>query len=168
MTEREKLEAEKAKIQAQIDALPKVQTVTEEARERIAVECVPIASAKQYRDGDYDHQAGMRAMVKIVQELRDMTAGRDGLLAENVELKASSVTSEPVLVDPRLPLEAYHPDGRVVDVQSCSVDADGCIWIKNHDAIRSQGGRDMRQFKPTGEHRYNVADWRIRNKAVQS
>ena len=86
MTERERLEAEKAKIQAQIDALTKVQTALEEARERLAVECE--WGARVYQKGGYDQHYEMRAMVKVVQELRDMTAERDALRAENAELRA--------------------------------------------------------------------------------
>lgn len=71
MTELERLEAEKAKIQAQIDALPKVQSVKEEARERRATYCNDHSFAVRYIDGDYDNDSDMRAIIDLVQELRD-------------------------------------------------------------------------------------------------
>ena len=172
MTERERLEAEKAKIQAQIDALPKVQTVKEEAQERFAVECMVLklnSLTRAYRGGDYDEGPDMIAMVKIVQELRDMTAERDGLLAENAELKARGVASEPALVDPNLPLEAYHPDGRVVATEFTRISGHGAIIIaRNTDVQYRSGVGRATHFKPTGEHAFSNSDWRIRNKAVQS
>ena len=88
MTEFERLQAIIADARAKIDALSKVQTVLEEARERLALACDFPSVAAHYREGTYDYKAGMIAMVKVVQELRDMTAERDGLLAENAELKA--------------------------------------------------------------------------------
>ena len=86
MTEFERLHAIIADVQAKIDALTKVQTVKEEARERFGGAAPEVAGS--YRAGKYDYTSGMIAMVKIVQELRDMTAERDWLLAENAELKA--------------------------------------------------------------------------------
>ena len=167
MTEFERLHAIIADAQAQIDALPVVQTVLEEARERFAVECPQIANG--YHKGTYDNDGEMKAMVKIVQELRDMTAERDGLLAENAELKARGVASEPALVDPNLPLEAYHPDGRVVATEFTRISGHGAIIIaRNTDVQYRSGVGRATHFKPTGEHAFSNSDWRIRNKAVQS
>lgn len=159
MTELERLQGIIADAQAQIDALPRVQTVKEEARERFAVECETDVSVKYYRSGRYDDHPQMIAMTKVVQELRDAQA-------EIAELKARD--TKPVLIDPDRPLEAYHPDGRVVDVEFHSAEPGGNIWIKPHFDVLLIYGGSASMFKLTGEHHTNDSDWRIRNKAVQS